>query len=107
MSGWALVLTASAVCFALKLAGHLVPTAVVDRPGVVRVAALVTVALLAALVAVQTLAARAGDGQVLVLDARAAALAAAALALALRAPFLVVVVVGAGVAAGLRAAGLP
>ena len=55
--------------------------------------------LLAALVAVQTFTT---TGR-LVLDARAAGLAAAAVALMLRAPFLVVVIVGAAVAAGLRA----
>lgn len=104
MSGWALVLGASAVCFALKLAGHLVPAALVDRPGVTRAALLGTVALLAGLTAVQAVAGTAGA---LVLDARAAALAVAALALALRAPFLVVVVLGAATAAALRAAGLP
>ena len=103
MSGWALVLWASGVCFALKLGGYLVPTRLVDRPGVVRTAGLVTVALLAALVAVQTFA----TGRVLAVDARAAALVVAAVALALRAPFLLVVVLGAGTAALLRWAGAP
>ena len=56
-------------------------------------------ALLAALVATQTL----GSGKALVVDERAAGLAAAALALALRAPVLVVVVLAAAVTAGLRA----
>jgi hypothetical protein len=63
---------------------------------------LLPVALLAALVAVQTLD---GGGEV-VLDARAAALAAAAFALLLRAPFLVVLLVAALVAAGSSGAGL-
>lgn len=103
MSGWALVLWASGVCFALKLAGYLVPTRLVDRPGVARAAGLVTVALLAALVAVQTFA----TGRALAVDARAAALVVAAAALALRAPFLLVVVLGAGTAALLRWAGAP
>ena len=62
-------------------------------------ASLVTVALLGALVAVQAFT----TGDAVVLDARAAALAAAAVALALRAPFVVVVVLAAVVAAGLRA----
>jgi hypothetical protein len=60
------------------------------------------VALLAALVAVQTLA---GD-QALVIDARVAGLAAAVVALLLRAPFLVVVLVAAATAAALRAWGV-
>ena len=73
-----------------------------DRPRVRRIAALLPVALLAALVAVQTF----GSGQTLVVDARLAGVAAAAIALVLRAPFLVVVVVAGVVAAGLRYAGL-
>jgi hypothetical protein len=60
------------------------------------------VALLAALVAVQTL----GSGQALVIDARLAGVAAAAVTLVLRAPFLGVVIVAGVVAAGLRHAGL-
>ena len=70
-----------------------------ERPLVQRLAALLPVALLAALTAQQTF----GDGQQLVLDARAAGLAAAALALVLRAPFLVVVGVAVAVTAVARA----
>lgn len=99
MTGWTAVLAACAACFALKLAGHLIPAEQLARPRMARGSALVTVALLAALVAVQTTA---GDGG-LVLDARVAALAVAAGALALRAPFLVVVLLAGAVAAGLRA----
>jgi branched-subunit amino acid transport protein len=99
---WPLVLIASIGCFALKLAGHSVPQTVLDRPRVRRIAALLPVALLAALVAVQTF----GSGQTLVVDARLPGVAAAAIALLLRAPFLVVVVVAGVVAAGLRYAGL-
>lgn len=99
---WPLVLTASVGCYLLKLAGHSVPQSVLGRPRVRRIAAFLPVALLAALVAVQTL----GSGQALVVDARLAGVAAAAVALVLRAPFLVVVVVAGVVAAGLRSAGL-
>ena len=73
------------------------PPSWLDHPTAARISALLPVSLLAALVAVQTVVA---DGR-LVLDARAAALAAAAVALLLRAPFIVVVIVGAVVAAGL------
>jgi branched-subunit amino acid transport protein len=66
-----------------------------------RIAALLPVALLAALVAVQTF----GSGQALIVDARFPGVAAAAIALVLRAPFLVVVVAAGVVAAGLRYAG--
>lgn len=99
MSGWAAVLAASVVCLALKVLGYLVPQRLLENERTARIAALVTVALLSALVAVQTLA----SGQHLALDARLVALAVAAVALWLRAPFIVVVVLAAAVAAGLRA----
>jgi branched-subunit amino acid transport protein len=96
---WLAILAAAAVVFALKLLGHLVPEHWLAEPRVARTAALVTVALLAALVGVQTL----GVGHRLVIDARLPALAVAAVALALRAPFIVVVVAAALTAAVLRA----
>lgn len=96
---WLAILAASAVCFALKLVGHLVPEHWLARPRVARTAALVTIALLAALVAVQTMT----DGQRIVVDARLPALVVAAGALALRAPFIVVVVAAAATAAVIRA----
>lgn len=99
---WVAVLAASAVCFATKLAGHLVPEHWLAHPRVARIAALVTVALLSGLVASTTFT---SDGAVVV-DARVVAVAAAAVALALRAPFVVVVLIAAVVAAVLRAAGL-
>jgi branched-subunit amino acid transport protein len=86
---WAAVLGGAAACYLLKLAGLSVPQAVLDNPRVRRVAALLPVALLAALVAIQTFT----DGRHLVLDARTVGLGAAAVAVVLRAPFLVVVVV--------------
>ena len=101
MTGWGAVLAACGVAFALKLGGYLVPSALLTRPAVLRVTALLPVALLAALVAVQTL----GSGGSLTLDARVAGVAAAVTALLLRAPFLVVIAVAAAVAAGFRAAG--
>ena len=99
MTTWAAVLGACAACFAVKLAGYLAPHAWLERPRVVRIAGLVTVALLAALVAVQTLA----NGRQLQLDARLPALGVAALLLWRRAPFVVVVVAAAVTAAVLRA----
>ena len=101
MNLWGWILLACAVCFAFKLAGHLLPSELLHDRRVAGVAGAVTVGLLAALVVVQTVA----DGTSLVVDARLAALGAAAVALLLRAPFVVVVVVGALVAAGLRALG--
>ncbi|QHC31708.1 AzlD domain-containing protein [Streptomyces sp. HF10] len=88
-------------CYAVKLAGLLVPARVIERPVVRRLAALLPVALLAALTAQQTFA----QGHTLMLDARAAGLGAAAVALVLRAPFLVVVGAAVLVTAGVRALG--
>lgn len=99
---WAAVLGCALGCYLLKLAGMSVPEKVVSRPAVRRTSDLLPVVLLAALVAVQTLAVPTGDGSALGLDARLAGLAAAVVALLLRAPFIVVVLVAAVTAALLR-----
>ena len=93
---WAAILGAGIGCYLLKLAGLSVPSRVLDRPLVERIADLVPVALLSALVAVQVFA----QGHELVLDARLAGLGVAVVLLLLRAPFLVVVF-GAALAAAL------
>ncbi|CUR60046.1 Branched-chain amino acid transport protein (AzlD) [metagenome] len=92
---WAAVLLAGVGCYLLKLAGLSLPERVLSHPTVERVADLIPVALLAALVAVQVVA----DGTSLTLDARVLGLAFAVVALLLRMPFLVVVVGAAVVAA--------
>ena len=99
---WWAVLATSAGCYAAKLAGLAVPTRVLAHPVVRRIAELVPVALLAALVMTQTVAEAAGSGVAVVLDARAAALLAAIGLLLVRAPFLVVVIGSAAAAAGVR-----
>ena len=99
MTTWHVILVASAATLALKLAGHLVPASFLERERPARIADLLTVALLAALIAVQTL----GQGQALVVDARVPAVIVAAALYALRVPFIVVVVAAALVAAGIRA----
>jgi branched-subunit amino acid transport protein len=96
---WLAVIGAGVGCYLLKLAGLSVPPAVLEHRVVARVADLIPVALLAALVAVQVFA---DADQRLTLDARAAALGAAVVMLLLRAPFLVVVFGSALVAALLR-----
>ena len=95
---WAAVLLAGIGCYLLKLAGLSLPERVLSHPTVERVADLIPVALLAALVAVQVVA----DGTSLTLDARFLGLAFAVVALLLRMPFLVVVVGAAVVAARAR-----
>lgn len=102
MSAWTVVLLASGLSFATKLAGYLVPESWVDGPRRSRVLTLLPVALLAGLIAIQTFG---GDGGSLHIDARLAAVVAAVALLLLRANFLVVVVGAAAVAAGLRALG--
>ena len=88
MSLWTAVLLACALAYATKLAGHLVPAAWLTGRVTARALGLLPVALLAALVGVQTVSA---PGPTLVLDARLAGVAAALIALLLRAPFIVVV----------------
>ncbi|GAB3043592.1 hypothetical protein GCM10027052_27180 [Parafrigoribacterium mesophilum] len=95
------MIIASLACLALKLGGYLVPESLLERPMPSRVANLLTVALLSALVAVQTL----GAGTQVTLDARVPAILVAAVLFALRVPFILVVIAAAVVAAGLRALG--
>jgi hypothetical protein len=99
MTLWLIVIIASLACVALKISGYLVPETFLNRPAPARVANLLTVALLSALVAVQTLAA----GTHLVVDARVPAILVAAALFALRVPFIVVVIAAAVVASVIRA----
>ncbi|MCP3421113.1 AzlD domain-containing protein [Nocardioides pinisoli] len=95
---WTAVLLAGVGCYLLKLAGLSLPERVLEHPTVERVADLIPVALLAALVAVQVFS----SGSTLTLDARALGLGFAVVALLLRMPFLVVVVGASVVAAVAR-----
>lgn len=98
MTLWGYILLACAVTYLTKLAGYAIPARWLQNPRMTRVAGAMTVALLAALTVMNTVAA----GAALVLDARLAALAAAALALWLRLPFLLVVLLGAVASAAVR-----
>lgn len=98
MTVWQVVLLASIAVLAIKLVGYAVPPRIVERPTPARVSNLLTVALLAALVAVQTVAL----GQSVVVDARIPAVIVAAALFALRAPFIVVIIAAAATAALLR-----
>jgi len=98
---WMAILGAGVGCYLLKIAGVSLPARMLEHRLVERVADLIPVALLSALVGVQVFA----DGTSLTVDARAAGLAAAVVALVLRAPFLVVVFGAALTAALLRLAG--
>jgi branched-subunit amino acid transport protein len=94
---WELVIATVVGCYVLKLGGYLVPARVLDRPAVRRLVELLPVALLAALVVVEAV----GSGRHLEWDGpRLAGFAVGAVAVWRRAPFLVIVV-AAGVTAGL------
>lgn len=97
---WLAILAAALGCYALKLAGLSLPHRVLANPVAERIADFIPVALLAALIAVQVWS----SGPSLTIDARTAALAFAVAALLLRAPFLVVVIGAAVVAALIRMA---
>jgi branched-subunit amino acid transport protein len=95
---WTTIVAAGVGCYLLKLAGLSVPAGVLERPAVRRIAGLIPVALLSALVAVQVFSSE----DRLVVDERAAGLAMAVVLLVVRAPFLVVVCGAALTAALLR-----
>ncbi|MEJ1091026.1 AzlD domain-containing protein [Microbacterium istanbulense] len=101
MTVWTAVLLAACICVAWKAFGYLVPASVMEAPRPARISDLLTVALLSALVAVQSL----GDGQAIIVDARVPAVLVAGGLLWLRQSFLVVVIAAAVVAAVLRLLG--
>jgi branched-subunit amino acid transport protein len=95
---WTVVVVVSLVTIAIKGLGPMLLGGKPLPPRVSAVVALLAPALLAALVAVNTL----GGDQELVVDARLPGVLAAAVAIKLRAPVLIVVVVAALVTAGVR-----
>ncbi len=88
---WLGILLGSLGCYALKIAGLSLPARVLEHPRVRHVAAVIPVALLSALIAVQTFS----TGQRLSFDARVVGLLVAAVAVWRRLPFLVVVILAA------------
>lgn len=98
MMTWAAILVGAVGCYVWKLAGLSVPARLLSHPVVERIADLLPVALLSALIGVQVL----GSGHTLVVDARLLGLAVAVVALLLRAPFIVVVLAAAMTAALVR-----
>lgn len=85
---WLGVLGASVAAFALKYLGHAIPEKYLAHPRVQRVNILIPVALLSALVSVQTFT----EKSRLSIDHRAAGVGVAVIALCLRAPFPIVVI---------------
>ena len=102
MTLWVAVVVASVASLLIKLAGYLVPESLLAGERTSRVTTLLPVALLAALVVVQTVV---GPGGSIVLDARIVAVGVAVVLLLLRANFLVIVLAAGATAALLRAIG--
>ena len=85
---WIAVIGTSAIAFGLKFFGHSIPEKYLTNPRALRINTLIPIALLSALVAVQTF----GVKSALVIDQRVIGMAVAVIALALKAPFPVVVI---------------
>lgn len=98
MNTWTIILLASVIVLALKAVGYLVPPRLVEKPTPARVSSLLTIALLAALTAVETLA----SGTHIQLDARVPAVIVAGGLFALRVPFILVIIAAAVTAALIR-----
>ncbi len=84
---WAGVLIGCLGCYLLKIAGLSLPARLLERPRLQRIASLMPVALLSALIGVQTFA----NGPHWAFDARIVGLGVAGFAVWRRWPFLVVV----------------
>lgn len=95
---WVTIVVASLAVYSWKLIGFLIPSHFSKNVRVAKFAATLTIALLAALTAVQTFTA----GKTLEVDSRLLALAVAALMYAKKLPFIVVVATAAAVAAAAR-----
>jgi hypothetical protein len=80
---WIATLGAGAMAFVLKYSGHSVPQRWLSHPKIQRINALIPIALLSALVSVQSFT----DKTALVIDQRIVGLAVAITALLLKAPF--------------------
>jgi uncharacterized membrane protein YdjX (TVP38/TMEM64 family) len=94
---WVGLIATSVIAFLLKYLGHNVPEKWLSHPRILKINALIPIALLSALVAVQTFT----NGKSLVVDQRLAGLAVAVMALILRAPFAIVVLSAAVTSAAL------
>ena len=94
------VIIASLAVFSWKMLGYLIPQKFITD-GIRAFSERVTVVLMTALVAVQTLV----NGNQVEFDARVPALGVAAILFALKVPYIVVVIAAAATAAGLRLLG--
>ncbi|MEY3168843.1 MAG: hypothetical protein RL421_86 [Actinomycetota bacterium] len=88
---WIATLMTSGICFLLKYLGYSLPESVLNKPVIQRINLLIPIALLSALVAVQTF----GSDKSVVIDHRLAGVGAAAIALKFKASFPVIMLVAA------------
>jgi branched-subunit amino acid transport protein len=94
---WIAVIGTSVLAFVLKYLGHSVPKRWLSNPRILKINSLIPIALLSALVAVQSFT---KDSR-LIADQRMAGVGVAVVALILRAPFPVVVLSAAATSAAL------
>ena len=87
-SFWIATIGTSAIAFLLKYSGHSVPEKWLSHPKIQQINALIPIALLSALVAVQSFS----EKSKLMVDQRLAGLCVAVIALMLKAPFPIVVI---------------
>ena len=84
---WVATIGTSIIAFTLKYMGHSIPERWLTHPKIQRINALIPIALLSALVAVQTFT----DKNTVLIDHRLAGVSVAVIALLLKAPFPIVV----------------
>jgi branched-subunit amino acid transport protein len=94
---WLAVIGTSLLAFLLKFLGHSVPKKWLSHPRVLKINSLIPIALLSALVAVQSFT----EDARIIADQRLAGVGVAVLALILRAPFPIVVISAAATSAAL------
>ena len=92
---WIATLITSAICFLLKFVGYSLPESLLNRPIIQRINSFIPIALLSAVVAVQTF----GADRNIVVDHRLAGVGAAAIALRFKASFPVMMLLAAIVSA--------
>lgn len=98
-SAWIAIALTSLGCYAIKWIGMSIPQSWISSPRLLKIIGLMPVALLTALVVVNTFA----NKSQLVLDARAVGVAVAVVALIARAPYIVVVLGAAAASAAIHA----
>lgn len=100
MTPWLAVIVASLAVYSWKFIGYLLPHSILNSKTLSRTAGFITIALLSALVGIQTFV----SNREIVFDGRVVALIAAAILLRLKVPFIGVVVIAAAIAAAFRLA---